>query len=551
MKVSKLQAALKVHPIFCQLLVQRGIYTYEAAKTFFRPSLDDLHDPFLMRDMDRAIARILKAIANKERILLYGDYDVDGTTSIALSYSFFSKFHSQLDYYIPDRYKEGYGISRAGLDYAQQNNCTLVIAMDCGIKAVAIVKEAKARGIDFIICDHHLPSEKIPAAVAVLDPKRSDCNYPYKELTGCGISFKLIQAYCLQQGLADKHWKSLLDFVAISTACDIVPITGENRVLAFYGLKQLNHVPRLGIKALMEQSARQKPLTIGDLVFGFGPLINAAGRLADAQQAVKLMISRKETIAQEYAKILQQRNQLRKEFEKRITQEAKLALEQFRDWENKKSIVLYNKNWHKGVVGIAAARIVDFYHRPSIILTESSGKVVGSARTVKGFDIYQALKGCEDLLENFGGHAHAAGLTLALENLEAFAKRFEKVVGENIREEELIPEIKISGELDFELINEKFWGILKQFAPFGPQNRNPVFVSKNVSDSGFSRVLKNNHLKFVVQQNAKKKLSGIGFGLGDFFGEMQTRPFQICYNIQENNWNGKTSLQLNVKDVKF
>ncbi|HFB99658.1 MAG TPA: single-stranded-DNA-specific exonuclease RecJ [Phaeodactylibacter sp.] len=544
-----LQDVLNINPVFCQLLAQRGISSFEAARQFFRPSLEDLHDPFLMQDMDVAINRLATAIQQEEKILLYGDYDVDGTTSVALMFSFLKKYHQHLDYYIPDRYQEGYGISFEGIDYAKQNGMTLIIAMDCGIKAVEKVKYAKEKGIDFIICDHHLPDAELPPAIAVLDPKRKDCNYPYKELSGCGIAFKLAQAFVEQHSLETEQLGELLDLVVISIACDIVPMLGENRTLAFWGLEKLNQTKRAGLQSLIAVSERQVPLNVNDIVFGLGPRINAAGRLSDARQAVRLLLSKDKNTAEQNARVLQQRNQQRKEFDQQMVQEAKMILDANTALPLQKSIVLYQPHWHKGVVGIAAARVVENYHRPTIILTESNGLAVGSARSVKGFDIHQAIKKCSDVLINFGGHAHAAGLTLKVEQVDLFREKFEKIVQSTINEEHLVPEIMIAAPLELDSITPSFWNILRQFAPFGPANRNPVFATKNVADTGFSRLLKGNHLKLKIKKEGSPVFNGIGFGLGDFFPKIQNQKFHIAYTINENNWNGKTDLQLNVKDV--
>ncbi len=548
--VQHLQDVLKIHPVFCQLLAQRGVSNFEEARQFFRPSLEQLHDPFLMQDMDKAINRLTNAIHQNEKVLLFGDYDVDGTTSVALMFSFLKKYHKNLDYYIPDRYKEGYGVSIAGIDYAQQNGVTLIIAMDCGIKANEKVKYAKEKGIDFIICDHHLPEGELPPAVAVLDPKREDCKYPYKELSGCGITFKLVQAFVEQNNLEHTQLLELLDLVVISIACDIVPMLGENRTLAFLGLQQLNETKRVGLLSLIEMSKRQLPLNINDIVFGIGPMINAAGRLADARQAVELLLSKNEMVAKENAQKLYQRNQRRKEFDQQIVQEAKMLIDKNVYFNDQKSIVLFQPHWHKGIVGIAAARIVEAHHRPTIILTESNGLAVGSARSVRGFNIHDAIKKCESVLLNFGGHAHAAGLSLEVEQVYSFREKFEEVVRETIKEKTLIPEIDITAALELKNITPQFWNILKQFAPFGPQNRNPVFATKNVKDTGFSRLLKGNHLKLSMQKEASNIWNGIAFGLGDFFPDIQNQSFHICYTINENNWNGKKDLQLNVKDIK-
>lgn len=546
-----LEEVLKINPIFCQMLAQRGISSYDEAYQFFRPSLDQLHDPFLMKDMNLAVNRLATAIQKKEKILLYGDYDVDGTTSVTLLFSFLKKYHQNIDFYIPDRYREGYGISFEGVDYAAQNDTTLVIAMDCGIRANDKVSYANEKGIDFIICDHHLPDHKLPPAIAILDPKRTDCPYPYKELSGCGITFKLVQAFIEQNGLDHSQLNELLDLVVISIACDIVPMLGENRTLAFLGMKQLNHTQRPGLLSLIEVSQRNFPLNINDIVFGLGPIINAAGRLSDARQAVHLLLSSDKDHAKEQANLLHQKNKKRKEIDLQIVQEAKFMIEENKSFSNQKSVVLFQPHWHKGIVGIAAARMVESYHRPTIILAESNGVAVGSARSIKGFNIHAAIKKCEDLLINFGGHAHAAGLTLSLENVDLLKERFEKIVQEAITTDDLVPEINFSSQLHFEKITPQFWNILKQFAPFGPQNRNPVFITKNVMDTGSSRLLKNNHLKLSLKENGNLPFNAIAFGQGDFFPAIQEQPFHICYTINENNWNGKTELQLNVKDIKL
>lgn len=549
-----LQAVLKIHPIFCQILVQRGIKTYDEAKAFFRPSLENLHDPFLIKDMNTAVKRLTYALKNKQKILLYGDYDVDGTTSVALLYTFLKPYAkwNNLDFYIPDRYKEGYGVSMKSVEFANDNNFDLIIAMDCGIQAVEAVERAHSYGIDYIICDHHLPAEKLPDAIAVLDPKRTDCHYPYKELSGCGITFKLAQAFTEKHQLPIENLYNLLDLVAISIACDIVPMLGENRILTKFGLEILNKNERPGLQALLQISKRETPLTISDIVFGFGPLINAAGRLADAKRAVQLLIAPDYNEATKQAAVLAERNKLRKEFDKRIVEEAADIITTDPMWEKRDSIVLYQPHWHKGIVGIAAARIVDQFHKPTIILTESNGLAVGSARTVKGFNIHKAIASCENLLVNFGGHAHAAGLTLHPVDVERFQDRFEGYVSTHINEEELEPEIMINAELPFALINLEFMKMLKQFAPFGPGNRNPIFVSRNVRDVGYSRILTGNHLRLVLKQKNSLPQNGIAFGRGDDFLNVTTKKdFSVCYTLEENKWKGEVRLQLMVKDMKF
>jgi single-stranded-DNA-specific exonuclease len=503
-----------------------------------------------MRDMEAAVNRLEQALHRQERILLYGDYDVDGTTSVALMYAFLSRRHNHLDYYIPDRYKEGYGVSMAGVDYASQNGVQLIIAMDCGIQAREQVARANALGIDFIICDHHLPEGMLPEAVALLDPMRPDCPYPFKGLSGCGVAFKMAQAFLQKHNLPEAELLELLDLLVLSIAADIVPMTGENRILAHFGLECLNRTERSGLKALVEQSGRQRPLSISDIVFGLAPLINAAGRLADADQAVKLMLSSEKIVAYDNARVLDHRNRLRKEHDQIIQQEAIELLEATPGWQDLRSILLFRKSWHKGVIGIAAARMVERFHRPTILLTESNGLAVGSARSVPGFNIYQAIKTCEDLLLNFGGHDHAAGVTLPIESVPAFQKRFEEVVREMMTEELRVPELRIAAVLDLKDIKPAFWKILKQFAPFGPGNHSPVFVSKNVVDTGYSRLLKGNHLKLSVKQGDSSPVNGIAFGMGEYFSKISSKkPFHVAYKIEEEHWQGETYLRMMVKDL--
>ena len=490
--------------------------------------------------------------AKKERILLYGDYDIDGTTSVALMYSFLVKYHRNMGFYIPNRYKEGYGLSFEGVEFAASKGVHLMIVMDCGIKAERAVNLANSYGIDVIICDHHLPGQNLPDALAILDPKRADCNYPYKELSGCGISFKLVQAFSKQFDLAQKDVEKLLDFLVISIAGDIVPIRGENRVLAHFGLQVLNQTQRLGLRTLILESQRQLPLTISDIVFGIGPHINAAGRLADAQQAVKVLLSTTPKTAQENTQILIERNKMRKEFDQRIAEEAKALFRAMNDWETRKSIVLYQAHWHKGIVGIVAARLVEEFYRPTIILTESNGQIVGSARSIKGFNIYKAIQSCQDLLINFGGHHHAAGLTLKPENIHIFQDRFEAVVSTDIKEEQLQPLLSISAVLKLKDITPQFFSILKAFAPFGPSNRNPVFMTKNVKDVGYSRILKDKHLKMTIKQGDSAVFNAIAFGRAtDYEKVASKKPFHIAYTIEENRWKDRSHLQLMVKDLKF
>lgn len=554
----QLQNELKIHPVLCQLLAQRGITDFEEAKLFFRPSLDHLHDPFMMKNMDKAVERIEKAIEQKEKILIYGDYDVDGTTAVATVYSFFRTVIEDeknnplpIDFYLPDRYREGYGISFKGIDWAEQNGFTLIIALDCGIKANDKIKYANEKNIDFIICDHHLPGEVLPAAVAVLDPKRNDCDYPYKELSGCGIGFKLIEAFAHKNNIPFEKVTEHLDLVAISIASDIVPITGENRILAYYGLKQINENPRHGIKALIELSGLKKEIVINDVVFSFGPRINAAGRMDDARKAVNLLISENLEIANDKATILHNHNNERRLADTDITIEALALIGSDETLINKKTTVVFQPHWHKGVVGIVASRLIEKYYRPTIVLTESNDLITGSARSVPGFDLYSAIKECSELLEQFGGHIAAAGLTLKKENLIAFSEKFEQVVSETIDERLLTPEIQIDAEIKLNDITPSFFNILQQFAPFGPGNMRPVFLTKEVFDTGYSKVVKETHLKISVRQNGSGKFSGIGFDLGEKYKEIfNGNPFDICYVLEENIWNGEKRIQLMVKDIK-
>lgn len=550
--VRELQKSFPVHPVFCRLLVQKGIHTKSEANAFFYPSLNNLHDPFLMKDMDKAVSRLHEAIVHGQKILLYGDYDADGTTSVAMMYTFLRKLGTNPDYYIPDRYKEGYGISFESLDYAKANEVDLIIAMDCGIKADKQATAAKNMGIDLIVCDHHTPGEILPDAIAVLDPKRDDCNYPYTELSGCGVAFKLIQAYVQQKNLPQKQWESLLDYVVISIAADIVPITDENRTLSYFGLQKLNSTVRHGLKALIDHSKRERPLTISDIVFGLAPMINAAGRMAEGATTVRLLVSNSTSVAKDYISVLAYQNEMRRSFEKRTTTEAIEVFRGSRNWNTKKSIVLYKDHWHKGVAGIVASRMVEKFYRPTIILTKSGNKVVGSARSVSGYDIQEAIGQCEDLLLNYGGHKYAAGLTLLPENVNAFCDRFEAVVQTTLAREQQIPEVEVNAELKLEDITPKFRRILSKFAPFGPKNRNPIFQSNQVRDTGYSKVLKKEHLSLSIKQDHSPHFNGMAFGMGDVAQKVYKRtPFDVCYNLKENRWQGKTRLQLMIKDIKF
>lgn len=550
-KVQSLHTALKVSPFICRMLVQRGIETFEEARHFFRPDIDALHDPFLMKDMDKAVNRIVTAIERNEKILVYGDYDVDGTTSVATVYSFLKEFYPLIDYYIPNRYTEGYGISFKGIDYAAQTGCGLIIALDCGIKSNDKIDYANSKHIDFIICDHHLPAEELPNAVAVLDPKRNDCPYPYKELSGCGIGFKLIQALAIQNGMPPETYLHYLDLVCVSIGADIVPITGENRILAYHGLQKVNTNPTPGLKKLLEVSGVKKQLSITDVVFILGPRINAAGRMDDARHAVKLLISGELDVdGEDGAFKLNTFNNERKDLDRSITAHALDMIATSETLLKRKSTVVFHPQWHKGVIGIVASRLTETHYRPTIVLTESEGKITGSARSVKNFDLYEAIYECRDLLIQFGGHKFAAGLTMQPENVEAFTLKFEQVVCERITEAHLVPELEIDAEIDLNNITPQFYRILQQMAPFGPLNMKPVFISRFVHDAGWSKIVKEDHVKFTVKQNGGDTYNGIGFNLAGKFSTIKTGAFDIVYQIEENEWNGNVSLQLVVKDVR-
>ncbi|MFW6018968.1 MAG: single-stranded-DNA-specific exonuclease RecJ [Bacteroidales bacterium] len=566
--IDRLKSELGVDDYIAGLLVQRRMDTYDKARRFFRPSLSDLHDPFLMKDMDKAIKRLDSALENNEKILVYGDYDVDGTTSVALIVSFLREYHRNIGFYIPDRYEEGYGISQKGIDYAYSNEFTLIIALDCGIKAIDKVNYAKQKQIDFIICDHHLPGDELPDAYAILDPKRPGDNYPFKELSGCGVGFKLIQAFAEHKDIPFSKLKQYLDLVVVSIASDIVPITEENRILAYFGLKRVNQTPRPGLEAILEFSnikrredqqkgneyAFNKELTISDLVFVVGPRINAAGRMKDAKQSVELLTCDDKHFAHRLAQEINVNNDHRKELDSSITGQANRLISEGELYDKRKSIVIYNENWHKGIIGIVASRLIEKFYKPTIVLTLSNNNLItGSARSIKNFDIYNAISSCSDLLVSFGGHKYAAGLSLKPENLDAFIERFEKYASENISAYQLVPEIEIDSELPLEAITPKFFRILKQFAPFGPGNMAPLFMTKNIVDNGYSKIVGKNHLKFKVIQpdNYDIQFSAIAFQQGHQFSNMNQMPFDICYHIEENIWNGNKTLQLNVKDIKF
>jgi len=545
--VHNLVSELGVNKIVAHLLVLRGITTFDAAKTFFRPQISDLHSPFLMKGMGKAVERIELALKKGENILIYGDYDVDGTTSVAMMYNFLSRFTDKIAYYIPDRYDEGYGISFKGIDYAQINEFSLIIALDCGIRAVKQVEYASNKQIDFVICDHHTPGVNIPRAISVLNPKQSDCNYPYKELSGCGVGFKLIQAFSEKRKIDFNEIGEYLDLLAVSIGADIVEMTGENRALAFYGLKIINQSPRVGLKALIEKSGKTGELSISDVVFGIAPRINAAGRIEHGKIAVQILVESDIDKARELAEGIENHNKERKELDQNITKEALEMVD-----ENKLSNVVYSSDWHKGVVGIVASRLIESYYKPTIVLSEKDGELTGSARSVKGFDLYDALVKCEHLLEKFGGHKYAAGLTVKKENLKAFVSEFEKVVRSTITKEQLVEQIDVDMQIELEEVNDQLYRIIKQFAPFGPQNRTPNFISKNVTDCGWGKKVgeEKSHVRLVLNKSADR-ITAIGFRMADDFElTNEKKEFDICYSIDENTWNGKTSLQLRLKGIK-
>lgn len=553
---NKLAEELSINTVLAKLLVQRGIYTFEDAKKFFRPDFSDLHDPFLMADMEKAVERLSKAMRRNEKILVYGDYDVDGTTSVSLVYRFLKNFYSNIDYYIPDRYVEGYGVSIQGIDFAAQNGFSLVVALDCGIKAVEKVKYASSLGVDFIICDHHTPDDELPPAVAVLDPKRADCQYPYKELSGCGVGFKLLQAFATRNNIEFSELIPLLDLLVLSIASDIVPITGENRILAFYGLKQINSNPSVGIKSILDTCGLgDREITISDIVFKIGPRINASGRMKLATEAVELMVSSDAAFAKEKSSLINEYNNDRKDLDKNMTDEAIAVIANDEVYASRKSIVVYKPDWHKGVIGIVASRLSEEHYKPSIVLTMSNGLASGSARSVPGFDIYKAIDSCRDLLETFGGHMYAAGLSMKEENIASFTERFEKFVAENILEEQTYPQIDVDSILEFKDITPKFFRVLKQFGPFGPGNMKPVFVSKKVFDYGTSRLVgkEQEHLKLeLVDASCENVINGIAFRMFAYNQHLKAmNPLDICYTLEENTFNGNTSIQLLIKDIKI
>jgi len=554
--VRQLAGALGVSEALANLMVQRNITTPEEAKAFFEPDLDYLHDPFMMKDMNIAVERISTAIKKNEKILVYGDYDVDGTTAVALMYSFLKEQYSNVEYYIPDRYKEGYGVSFQGIDFAFQNNCKVMITLDCGIKAVEKVKYARSKGIDVIICDHHYPGDEIPKALAVLDPKQPGCNYPYKELSGCGVGFKLVHAYSRVHGIPFGKVAGYLDLVAVSIASDIVPLTGENRVLAYFGLKQLNDSPRTGLKEIIREAEVCRALTVEDVVFKIGPRINAAGRMEAGSKAVELLVSSDIKLATEISKEINNFNIERRTVDRSITTEAMRMISEDQRTVNAKTTVLFNPSWKKGVIGIVASRLIETYYRPTVILTESNGFATGSARSVQGYDLYQAIESCSDLLESFGGHMFAAGLTLKKENIKPFMERFEQFVNETITEEQLVPRIFVDYELSFPEITEEFFNFLTKFQPFGPENMSPIFVSRNVFDKGTGRMVGSSgeHLKLDLchESTGLKTFPAIAFSQAEHFEYIKAgKPIDICYSIEMNDFRGNRNLQLNIRDIKI
>ena len=550
-KSDSLQQALKISLVICDILVKRDVVTFEQSKKYFRPELKDLHDPWLMKDMDKAVERIISAINNNEKILVFGDYDVDGTTSVACMYRFLKKVHSDLDFYIPHRYREGYGVSKAGIDHAKENGFTLIISLDCGIKSIDLVAYAKQLEIDFIICDHHLPDEELPPAIAILNPKQKDCNYPYKELCGCGVGFKLISALAPQFGLSDEDIYESIDLVATAIAADIVPMTGENRILAYYGLKKANENPNNGIKALGFLSGLKTELHINNLVFIIAPRVNAAGRMDDAKKAVQMFIAESYDEALQYAEMLHSDNTDRKEADLNITSEALFLITENQDWQDRKSTVVFQSHWHKGVVGIVASRLIEHYYRPTIVLTQSGEYVAGSARSVPGFNLYEAVHACREHLIGYGGHFAAAGLTLEIDKIDAFRNKFEEIVSATIHPELLIPETIIDAEINFKDIQWPFYNILQQMEPFGPENLRPVFVAKKVWNTGYSKIVKEEHIKFSLKQN-NTVFTGIGFKMADKFPFLQmNKPVDVVFKIDENEWNGNKTLQIRVIDFRL
>lgn len=552
-EVGELQKALNINPVLCKILVQRGIKTFDEAKTYFRPQLSMLHDPWQMKDMEKAVTRVLQAFSNREKILVFGDYDVDGTTSVACMLSFLQKHYDpgMVEFYIPHRYKEGYGISKAGIDFASENGYTLVISLDCGIKSVELIRYAGDLKIDFIVCDHHMPDLILPPAVAILNPKQIDCSYPFKDLCGCGVGFKLICALSIKLQLPAEEAYQYLDLVATAIAADIVSMTGENRILAHYGLKKANEQPNLGIRALKELSGWEKSLHINNLVFMIAPRVNAAGRMDDARKAVQMFVAKTYDEALRYAEMLHVDNTDRKEADQLITEEALYLIDNNEELVNRKSTVVFQSHWHKGVVGIVASRLIDRYYRPTIVLTKSGDYAAGSARSVAGFNVYEAIHQCKDLLLGYGGHFYAAGMTLELDKVEAFQMKFEEIVSSTIPPELLIPEIVIDAEVEFSDLKQGFYNIICQMEPLGPDNLRPIFLVRNVTDSGYSKIVKDQHIKFSLRQG-NTVFSGIGFCLADKFHLMHLRkPVDVVFTLEENEWNNQCHLQMKVIDIRL
>jgi single-stranded-DNA-specific exonuclease len=549
-QVLQLSESIRVNPYISTILVQRGIDTYEKAEKFFRPKLEDLHNPFEMKDMDVAIKRIQTAVTNQEGILVYGDYDVDGTTAVSIVYSYFKSFNQNIEYYIPDRYKEGYGISRAGLEYAAEKGFTLVITLDCGIRSNELVDYGNSLGLEMIICDHHLPGDTLPKAAAILNPKRRDCTYPYKELSGAGIGFKLIQAYNEKQGMPTEMVYDYLDMVAVSIASDLVDIRGENRVLSFYGLKKLNENPSIGLQTLLDDCPKKEQYTISDIIFGIGPRINAAGRIADAKAAVKVLIEKDYNTAKKYAKVLSERNHERKELDSDITRDAVDMVQNSPRLMSKYSMVLQGEGWSKGVIGIVASRMVEQFYKPTIVFSLNDGVLTGSARSIKTFDIHEAIGACGELVEQFGGHKYAAGLSIKVENFDAFADKFEAIVRESVTADDLVPVVEYDMEMETSMITPGMMKILKQLSPFGPGNSIPVFRSNNLKANQTAKILKDRHLKMQVQ-TPNGPMDSIGFGLAEHWPYVtDAQIFHACYCIEENTYNGRTNLQLRLQDIK-
>ncbi len=552
-KVEALQRSLTISKVLCKILVQRGIDTFNKAKNYFRPQLSHLHDPFLMKDMDKAVDRILSAIKENEKILVFGDYDVDGTTSVACMYRFLKKKlqPQNIKFYIPHRYREGYGISKMGIDFAKENNFMLIISLDCGIKSIDLIAYAKTLGLDFIVCDHHLPDDVLPPAIAILNPKQKDCNYPYKELCGCGVGFKLITALSQRLNIPENEYLSYLDLVATAIAADIVPLTGENRALAFYGLKKINENPCAGIKALMQLSGVKTKFSINNVVFIIAPRVNAAGRMDDARKAVLMFVEDDFNNALEYAEMLHSDNIDRKDADSTITEEALSIIDGDEILMKRKSTVLFRSHWHKGVVGIVASRLIEKYYRPTVVLTQSGEVVSGSARSVTGFNLYEAIHACREHLIGYGGHFAAAGLTMLPGSVEAFSNKFEEIVESIIEPHLLIPEIIIDAEINFKNLTKGFYNIITQMEPFGPENMRPVFITKNVVDTSWSKIVKEQHVRFIVKQD-NIIFTGIGFNMADKFYLLQmNKPLDIVYTLDENEWNGEKHLQLKVIDIRL